>query len=46
MQTFNRDTGDKESISYRCTDMDRQVPHVMGVSKVRRRPNARPSLQQ
>jgi len=37
MQTFNRDTGAKESISYRCTDMDRQVPHVMGVSKVRGR---------
>lgn len=34
MQTFNKATGEKEAISFRCTDMDRQVPHVMGVSKV------------
>ena len=42
MQTFNRDTGAKESITYRCGDMDRQVPHIMGVSKVRRRLDAWP----
>ena len=35
MQTFNSDTGEKEAISYRCSDMDRQVPYLMGVSKVR-----------
>lgn len=34
MQTFNKATGEKEAISFRCADMDRQVPHVMGVSKV------------
>ena len=37
LQTFNSETGTKEAISYRCSDMDRQVPHIMGVSKVCRR---------
>lgn len=40
MQTFNKATGEKEAISFRCIDMDRQVPHVMGVSKVRPAPCA------
>lgn len=34
MQTYNKTTGAKEAITYRCADMDRMVPHMMGVSKV------------
>ena len=35
LQTTNKDTGVKETITYRCVDMDRMVPSLMGVSKVR-----------
>lgn len=31
---FNRETGAKEAMTYRCADMDRMVPNLMGVSKV------------
>ena len=34
VQTFNKETGQKEALSYRCQDMDRIVPTMMGVSKV------------
>ena len=34
LQTMNQETGAKEAISYRCTDIDRLVPQLMGVSKV------------
>lgn len=34
LQTINRDTNKKEALSYRCADMDRIVPSLMGVSKV------------
>ena len=34
LQTHNKATGQKEAISYRCADMDRVVPNLMGVSKV------------
>jgi hypothetical protein len=34
LQTMNQETGVKEAISYRCTDIDRLVPQLMGVSKV------------
>ena len=34
LQTFNRDTGQKQALSYRCADIDRIVPSLMGVSKV------------
>ncbi|KAK9817777.1 hypothetical protein WJX72_002045 [[Myrmecia] bisecta] len=33
LQTFNKDTGQKEALSYRCADIDRIVPTLMGVSK-------------
>lgn len=33
LQTVNRDTGQKEALSYRCADIDRIVPQLMGVSK-------------
>ncbi|KAA6427219.1 MAG: DNA repair Rad50 [Trebouxia sp. A1-2] len=33
LQTFNRDTGQKQALSYRCADIDRIVPSLMGVSK-------------
>lgn len=36
LQTFNKDTGEKQAISYRCIDIDRLVPQIMGVSKARR----------
>jgi len=35
LQTYNKDTGAKQAITYRCADMDRMVPSIMGVSKVR-----------
>ena len=34
LQTFNKDTGQKVAVSYRCADLDRIVPTLMGVSKV------------
>ncbi len=34
VQTFNPVTNEKEAINYRCADMDRLVPQLMGVSKV------------
>ena len=40
LQTYNRDTGAKQAITYRCADMDRMVPSLMGVSKVRKRMHA------
>lgn len=33
VQTFNRESGKKEALSYRCGDMQRLVPQLMGVSK-------------
>ncbi|GBF92537.1 DNA repair protein [Raphidocelis subcapitata] len=33
LQTYNKDTGAKQAITYRCADMDRMVPGLMGVSK-------------
>ncbi|PSC68536.1 DNA repair RAD50 [Micractinium conductrix] len=33
LQTISRDTGQKEALSYRCADIDRIVPQLMGVSK-------------
>ncbi len=36
LQTINRDTNQKEALSYRCADMDRIVPSLMGVSKVQK----------
>ncbi|KIZ02464.1 DNA repair protein RAD50 [Monoraphidium neglectum] len=33
LQTYNKDTGSKQAITYRCADMDRMVPSLMGVSK-------------
>lgn len=34
LQTFNKETGQKQALSYRCADIDRIVPSLMGVSKV------------
>ena len=34
IQSFNKDTGAKEALSYRCADADRMIPNIMGVSKV------------
>ena len=33
LQTYDKDTGEKKAITYRCGDMDRIVPGLMGVSK-------------
>ncbi|BBN10542.1 DNA repair protein RAD50 [Marchantia polymorpha subsp. ruderalis] len=33
LQTIDSNTGEKVSLSYRCADMDREVPALMGVSK-------------
>ncbi|XP_068655363.1 DNA repair protein RAD50 isoform X2 [Aristolochia californica] len=33
LQTINPHTGEKVCLSYRCADMDREVPVLMGVSK-------------
>lgn len=30
----NRDTGERQTLTYRCADLDRMVPTLMGVSKV------------
>jgi len=35
LKTVNRETGQYETITYRCVDMDKMVPSLMGVSKVR-----------
>ena len=35
LQTYNRETGVKEALSYRCADIDRHIPMLMGVSQVR-----------
>ena len=34
LQTYDKVTGEKQAVSYRCIDIDRQVPQLMGVSKV------------
>ena len=34
LQTYEKETGEKKAITYRCGDMDRIVPSLMGVSKV------------
>ena len=34
LQTVNRESNQKEALTYRCADMDRIVPSLMGVSKV------------
>ena len=34
MQSYNKDTGAKEALAYRCADADRMIPNLMGVSKV------------
>lgn len=36
MQSYNQNTHAVEAISYRCADLDRIVPSLMGVSKARR----------
>ncbi|KAI5654013.1 hypothetical protein M9H77_31200 [Catharanthus roseus] len=33
LQTINPHTGEKVCLSYRCADMDREIPALMGVSK-------------
>lgn len=33
LQTINRDTGQKQALTYRCADIDKLVPSLMGVSK-------------
>ncbi|XP_057536727.1 DNA repair protein RAD50 [Amaranthus tricolor] len=33
LQTINPNNGEKVCLSYRCADMDRQIPALMGVSK-------------
>ncbi|KAJ7547995.1 hypothetical protein O6H91_08G112800 [Diphasiastrum complanatum] len=33
LQTINSHTGEKVCLSYRCADMDKEVPALMGVSK-------------
>ncbi|ONK67896.1 uncharacterized protein A4U43_C05F4920, partial [Asparagus officinalis] len=33
LQTINPHTGEKVCLSYRCADMDREIPQLMGVSK-------------
>lgn len=44
MQTFNPVTNEKEAINYRCADMDRLIPQLMGVSKAPLPPlHSRPS---
>lgn len=35
IQTIDRVTKQKSAVNYRCIDMDRTVPMLMGVSKVR-----------
>ncbi|KAK9867275.1 hypothetical protein WJX84_002153 [Apatococcus fuscideae] len=33
LQTYNRETGVKEALAYRCADIDRHIPVLMGVSQ-------------
>ena len=33
LQTYHAATGEKSAVTYRCADMDRLVPGLMGVSK-------------
>ncbi|GAX75467.1 hypothetical protein CEUSTIGMA_g2910.t1 [Chlamydomonas eustigma] len=33
LQTIDKNTGQKQAITYRCADMDKMVPSLMGVSK-------------
>lgn len=33
LQTINPHSGEKVCLSYRCADMDREIPALMGVSK-------------
>ncbi|XP_043719530.1 DNA repair protein RAD50 isoform X1 [Telopea speciosissima] len=33
LQTINPHTGEKVCLSYRCADMDREIPALMGISK-------------
>jgi DNA repair protein RAD50 len=33
LQTINKDTGQKQALTYRCADIDKLVPSLMGVSK-------------
>jgi hypothetical protein len=35
LQTYNKDTHQKEAVTYRCADINAMVPSLMGVSKVR-----------
>lgn len=35
LSTQSRETGEKESMSYKCLEMDKAVPSLMGVSKAR-----------
>ncbi len=35
MSTPNAETGQKTAVTYRCADIDKMVPSLMGVSKVR-----------
>lgn len=35
LQTINAETGEKQAVTYRCVDIDKMVPSLMGVSKVR-----------
>ena len=34
MSCTNRQTGQRETLTYRCGDLDRMVPTLMGVNKV------------
>ena len=34
LQTINKETNAKEAVTYRCADIDKMVPSLMGVSKV------------
>lgn len=34
LQTYNKDTHQKEAVTYRCADINAMVPSLMGVSKV------------
>lgn len=34
LQTINRETGEKQALTYKCADIDRIIPTIMGVSKV------------
>lgn len=40
IQTIDHITKEKTAVNYRCIDMDRTVPMLMGVSKVRQALNS------